>query len=670
MADSIVEGRLGRLIASLRREGVLHIVEVLRHHRRRQKYAASGPELPHFPGLPDSSGPDDRARIDHLLERAATLVVPWTLDGACRGSTLARLDRTTRSRIIKDGANFAAGRFTALGLSINEPDGTFDWHRDYSSEKVWPRDRFDQITFLSGDGADVKLPWELSRLHGIGWLGLAHQIDPTQRFETTGETPVGAFRRLVDHWIEENPFGHGVNWSMPMEVALRSFWLIAGGALFRDAEELDPAWWSRYLRMIAGHGEALFHTLEYLPNLTNHYIADCFGLVVTGALFSDGPEGNAWFHDGRKRLERELLRQVTPDGYHYERSLPYHGLVLELYLIASLVASREGTPLSEISWHIIDRMAEVTNATIPAPGESIPLFGDADDGRLLRLTSTTELYDHTFLLDLHRRAHGLDDRYGTPETLFMYGCRENAGEKSRGSVADSLPDHRPERLTLFEEGGIAVLRSEQATCMIDVGPIGLHGNNDTLSLALFSAEGDPIVIDPGTGCYTGDPRLRNELRSTGAHNGLMVDRREIAEYAGLWRVREDRTRPVVVETDPQLVACHHAYADQGIVIERRVDLSVPHECRVIDRAIGSGVHDLATTFTLHPDLDALHEDDEIAITGNRRGTIRLRVEGADSVEIVEGISSPSYGILLPTITLHVRASRELTAEILYLWRLP
>lgn len=670
MADSIVEGRLRRLIASLRREGPTHIFEVLRHHRRRKKYAASGPQLPRIPGVPDSAGAIIPERIDLLLERAARLTTPWTLDAACRTSTLESLSKTSGAQIITDAGNFAAGRFTLLGLSINEPNGTFDWHRDYASGKTWPLNRFDQIAFLSGDGSDVKIPWELSRLHGIGWLGLAHQLDPTQKFETTGETAVQAFRRLIDHWIEENPFGQGVNWAMPMEVALRSFWLIAGAALFREAEGLDETWWSRYAQVIAGHGDALYHTLEYLPNLTNHYIADCFGLVTVGALFADTSEGNLWFHDGRRRLERELLRQVTPDGFHYERSLPYHGLVLELYLVASLIASRQGTPLSEISWRIIDRMAEVTNATIPAPGRPIPLFGDADDGRLLRLKSTTDLYDHTFLLHLHRRAHGLEEPSDAPEALFLYGCRDDSDhQKSRGAITHSLPDPRQDRLTLFEEGGIAVMRSEELTCMVDVGPIGLHGNNDTLSFALFSAEGDPCVIDPGTGCYTGNPTLRNELRSTGAHNGVMVDRREVAEFAGLWRVREDRTRPVVVQTDPELVVCHHAYSDEGIVVERTINMSRPDQCRVTDRVIGSGRHELATTFTLHPDLVARREGDEIVVEGEGRRPLGLHVEGADSVEIIEGISSPSYGLLLPTITLRVDASRVLTAEILYLWRL-
>ena len=666
MADSIVEGRLRRLIRSLRREGPAHILEVIRHDLRRRRFAASGPTLPDDIGLPsDPDAPADSDTIDRLLDRADHLLFPWKLDAGVRRRTLDALEDAIGDEIERDAVHFAAGRFTALGLSIHEPSGTFDWHRDYATGKVWPRDRFDRITFLSGDGADVKYPWELSRLHGLGWLGLAHMLEPERPLSLTGELPVAAFRRIVEAWISENPFGHGVNWAMPMEVALRGFWLIAAASLFRESPSLDTEWWGRYLRLVGAHGHFLHHTLEYLPNLTNHYIANCFGLVTIGALFAETEGGNRWFHDGRRRLERELHRQVTPDGLHYERSLPYHGLVLELYLVASLIASREGQPLSENSWHIVDRMAAVTRTVTPGPGRPIPLLGDADDGRLLRPSSSTDLYDHSFLLDLHDRAHGKGSGRGTPEGLLLYG---RDGTEHRGAGTGHADDRR-RGLTLFEEGGLAVIRGASLTCIVDVGPIGLHGNNDTLSFTLFDADGRPYVIDPGTGCYTGNPSLRNELRSTAAHNGIVVDDREVAEFAGLWRVREDRTAPVVVETEPHLVACHHAWADDGIVVERTVDLERPDFCRIIDQVIGSGEHALRCRFTLAPGLSARAVEQGIVIDGNGLRDLRLEVEGGDEIVISEGICSPSYGLILPTTVIEIKAERALPAEILYLWRL-
>ena len=49
-----------------------------------------------------------------------------------------------------------------------------------------------------------------------------------------------------------------------------------------------------------------------------------------------------------------------------------------------------------------------------------------------------------------------------------------------------------------------------------------HAHADALSLTL-SVRGLPLLIDPGTGCYTADAAQRDRLRSTALHNTLMLD---------------------------------------------------------------------------------------------------------------------------------------------------
>ena len=46
---------------------------------------------------------------------------------------------------------------------------------------------------------------------------------------------------------------------------------------------------------------------------------------------------------------------------------------------------------------------------------------------------------------------------------------------------------------------------------------GGHTHNDLLSFVL-RVNGEEIITDPGTGNYTGDPTLRELLRSTGVHS--------------------------------------------------------------------------------------------------------------------------------------------------------
>ena len=669
MADSIVEGRLRRITRSLLRHGPLHIAEVFLHRGRRRRFAASGPRLPEIVEL---LGSDPSSSLQKLRHRATELITPWKLDHELSDATLGYLEERRR-QIVRGADLIASGRFTSLGHSTLEVSGTFNWHRDYVSGKEWPLDRFDRVEFLSGDGADVKSPWELSRCYWIGWLGLAHLLEPALPLPSSGERPAEAFKRLADDWIEKNPYGKGVNWAMPMEVAIRAFWLIVGAALFRDVEELDDDWWGTYFQLLAGHAISLTNTLEYNPLLTNHYVADCFGLVAIGSLCQGITEnGETWLNEGSRRLQRELKRQVTSDGYHHERSLPYHGLVLELYLLSDILTERTGSPLSPESRATIDRMAGLTEALLPAHGTEMPLIGDADDGRLLRLSPETALYDQTFLLDIHAAARESPSRVSvhSPESVLLFG----AAERSSSTVLKR-------RSVIFPDAGLVVLRNSSLTCILDVGPIGLHGNNDTLSFTLNSADGTAWVVDPGTGCYTGNPVLRNELRSTAAHNSMVVEDEEIAQFAGLWRVREDTTRPAILEArvegvsgergDPLIVrAEHHGYDDLAagrVRIEREMRLE-GEELRVVDRVIAERRAELALHFTLDHDVAARKSDGLWILEQPEdpaRGFLTLESE---ELAASETILSPSYGITLPTTRLGFELERSLPAEFIYIWR--
>jgi uncharacterized heparinase superfamily protein len=64
--------------------------------------------------------------------------------------------------------------------------------------------------------------------------------------------------------------------------------------------------------------------------------------------------------------------------------------------------------------------------------------------------------------------------------------------------------------------------------VIDGGPHGYqnggHAHADALSLT-FSLRRVPLLIDPGTACYTTEPALRDRFRSTALHNTLTLDDR-------------------------------------------------------------------------------------------------------------------------------------------------
>ena len=677
MADTALARRLKRLTASFKRHGFAHVVEVFRQERIRRNYARSPSPLPSEAELLrqfdiPKSGVD--RLVDDLLQRSAQLLPLHGSDEQSRTAFITALTRNSSDeQILSDAEFIATGRFPALGLCICEPSGTFAWHRDYGSGKEWPLEEFHRIRYLDGDGADVKYVWELSRMYWIGWLGKAFLLTGDERWAEE-------FKRLIDSWRTENPVNMGVNWTVAMEVGIRGFWLVAGSAFFRDSRTLTNSWWAEYFSLIWGHGTWIKNNLEYFSNLTNHYIANCFGLVAIGALFSNSSTGTQWFNDGKRRLEKELDRQITSDGVHYERSIGYHGLVLEMYLIALRLSSQAGEPFSANAAARIEFMADFTLHYTPPNEATIPQLGDSDNGTIVRLRSNQELYDHRGLLAIAGTLFDRQDMVAagaqkTEQALVLLG---HTFHERRESEKRHLY-HTTSKI--YQDGGFAILRNEQFFVFSDIGPIGLHGNNDTLAFTLHTIDGTSWFVDPGTGCYTRDEQLRNTLRSTAAHNTPCIDGIEIAEFTGLWRVREDRTNTTVVEsmlahrtdnshTVQRLVAEHYAYDRTNITVRREWQLE-PELLSIRDIISGTGKHDISVGFTVPNDIRVRQVDSntvELRPTEQTNASCKLLFSSSMPLRVNNGFYSPEYGIILPATRIEIVTHASFPLEIAYLCR--
>lgn len=516
---------------------------------------------------------------------------------------------------------------------------------------------------MDGDGADVKYPWELSRMYWIAWLGNAYRASGDERWATE-------FQRLIDSWQQQNPRDVGVNWAMPMEVAIRGFWLTCGYSLFAGSPSISRDWWSSYVLLVWEHGDHLWHNLEYFFNLTNHYLSNCFGLLAIGAFLLDHPDGKRWFSAGRKWMIEQLAAQVTSDGVHYERSIGYHRLVLEMYLIAIPLCQRAGDPFGESARRAVEQMAEFLCDYIP-PAGTVPQFGDSDDGVILRLTESQALYDHRGLLALAAVIFHREDFTGQAGRFSLEGgmLMGDAGKMEY----DRLGTKSRKASHLYSHGGFAVLRNRWLHVVADVGPIGLHGNNDTLSFTIHTAAGQ-VVIDPGTFCYTRNPSLRNELRSTRAHNAPMIDRTEIAQFDGLWRVKQDSTNTTILEWEATddgatLAAEHHAYRELpsgSVAVRRRWELRGP-QLTVEDEIAGNGEHHVELRFTLPGTLPIEQVAPTRAIIGGD-GCSPMELTTSSPFEVTKGWYSPSYGVSEPAWWLVMSFDTSPPQRLRYLWR--
>lgn len=531
---------------------------------------------------------------------------------------LAEADAETRSDLVARADAVAAHRFDVLGSGPTYLGSEIDWTCDYRTGRRWPLVHHSRIRVSYGDGSDIKVPWELSRAQHLPLLAAAHRLTHERRYLDE----LGAQLRS---WIAANPVERGPNWACTMDVAIRAANWVA--ALVMCAEEAHAeGWLDEALRSLLLHGRFIRSHPEYATVRGNHYLADVAGLLVVASLFAAG-EGREWAEWAVEELEAEMAHQVRADGSDHEASIPYHRLVVELFVCGtqaaeSLAPGRPGDDHRERLRRMLQLVADYTR-----PDGLAPLVGDNDDGRFLPLDD-----------------YGRDPRSHTH--LFT-----QAGET-----------YEPQGSTAYTAGGYYMLREGDFFVLVrcgDTGRYGLggHGHNDQLSFEL-SAGDQPLVLDPGSYVYTSDPAARNEFRSTGYHSTLRVGRGEQNELRSddLFLMPDQSQAHALVWQPPVFEGRHHGFEslDPPATHTRRLELDAGERTLTMTDTIESGgAHELEWTFPLaasdadaHPDgAHALFDGVELHIVGEG---LEFRVD--------DGWYSPRYGVRVRTP--FVRANRR------------
>lgn len=572
--------------------------------------------------------------------------------------------------ILAEAQDVLENRFETLGSGKIDLGPTINWHRDFKSGKEWPVRHLsvDEILDL-GSPSDIKVPWELSRFHQVWWLGKAYWL-------THREEYAQKFGELADDWMEKNPIGKGPNWANAMETAIRACNWIAGYYFFCESKSLSPQFWLRFLKTLHTHGRFIENNLEVSWRNGNHFLTDVVGLTFLGILFQHLSNGKRWLRFGVEALEEEMMEQVYPDGVNYEKSTAYHRFVLELFSTAAILCQTNTIRLSKAFMEQLERMVEFVQAYTRLDG-SIPLIGDADDGRLFRFSMGEEINDHRHALSVGAILFGRNDFKGTAggfaqDSLWLFGGEGFERHQLLRGDPETLPS------TGFPEGGFYIMKGKNAHVTIDAGDLGMlgrggHGHNDTFGFE-FWANGEPLIVDSGTYVYTADPTARQEFRGTRSHNTIMIDDQEIASFANLWTVVEDRTNPNVLvwttsEYEDILEAEHYGYGRFSIAHRRRFEFhKIETGLTITDTLAGNGEH-LAESF-LHfgPNVTLELRGDQVAMARNATGAYTIRATNG-TLRILDTRFSRSYGIVEPNKTLRLAAKTQfplvLTLEIRY-----
>jgi hypothetical protein len=390
---------------------------------------------------------------------------------------------------------------------------------------------------------DIKYLWEPNRHLHLVTLAQAYALSGEERY-------VQVIQEHLDSWFLACPYPLGANWASALEPAIRLInwsvvWQLLGGAdsaLFKKPPFLEFR--GRWLKSVYQHARFIRGWFSLHSSANNHLIGEAAALFIASTTWPHWPEARAWRSGAKAILEREALAQNAPDGVNREQAVSYQQFVLDFLLLCLLAGKANGQRFSPAYESRLEAMLDYL-ASIMDAGGNVPMFGDADDGYVLRLSQEKSFSPYKSLLatgavlfergDFKHKAGALDDK-----TRWLLGPAADAQFDALDSEKTRLPPRQQ-----FAEGGYYILGAElesanEIRVVADAGPLGYrsiaaHGHADALSFTL-SAGGREFFIDPGTYAYHTQARWRDYFRGTAAHNTVRIDRLDQSEPGGnfLW----------------------------------------------------------------------------------------------------------------------------------------
>lgn len=386
-----------------------------------------------------------------------------------------RLTAKGRAALRKSAEEIMDYRVSACGVPHHFKNHRIDWtfNPTYNGYREWP--------------------WQLGRQKFFSTLARYYVVTGDERAAAT-------WRDMLDSWIDQappppdgTPPGATISWRT-LDAGLRvSGWCDQIHA-FAKSPSLSDEFIVRFFRSVRDHG----HRLEKPRVAGNWRIMELAGLLKVSMLFPFLSEARSWREGALAEFKTQLAEQVYPDGFQFELSPGYHGVIPHDYgsivrLFRLCGAEPPGFILGGIekSYDIYPRLSR--------PDRKVPAVNDSN------------------VVDLRREMEG---------ALNLYPEREDF----RWFATDGAEGRAPEYLSYaFPYAGAAVFRSSWATNAVwgymDCSPFGRgHQHEDKLNV-LISAYGKNMVVEPGNYAYdTSD--MRKYVVSTRAHNTILVDGRE------------------------------------------------------------------------------------------------------------------------------------------------
>jgi hypothetical protein len=595
----------------------------------------------------------DRCRLAFDLQPKPALVAggaPLTFTpasvGCWSGAALPPGHDAWRQRLVREAEAAAANRLSFFNLVDRHLGDPIQWNVDHETGTPTPLRFAASIDYRDTRVAgDAKVVWEPSRHHQLVILGRAYRASGREEFATAVAGQIGS-------WIDQCPYGRGMQWRSPLELAIRIINWSWALELIQPSGVVSGAFEERVLVAMHQHLWDLTRKYSRGSSANNHRLGEAAGVFIATTCVAPLRD-RTWQEESRAILSEEVLRQSHPDGGTREQALSYQMFVLQFVLAAAHVGRAGGCELPRPA---LDRAATMLEFIVRLSAAGAPpMFGDADDGYVLDLGGRGSP-----LSVLALGAAVLDRPELLPPAAFCEPAFWILGDRWRDLAARSAAPPPPLRSHAFEDTGLFLLQAGHAgepdavSVTMDAGelgygPLAAHGHADALAVTLRLA-GTDILVDTGTCDYFTDQSWRTYFRTTAAHNTIGIDGEDQSVMTGpfMWGSRANASRLLwePSEEGGRVAASHDGYRRLSDPVTHRRDVRLDGSAREVwieDELEMAGEHDVRIAFHLSESCSVVRLDGTTVLIEADGRSISFALDGQLRVEVLRGSMSPRAG---------------------------
>ncbi len=464
---------------------------------------------------------------------------------------------------------------------------------------------------------DNEVRWQLHRVTWWQAMGLAYRGSKDEKY---AKEWIFQFR----DWMKKNPLGLSADndryaWR-PLEVSERLQSLPGTFNLFVTSPNFTPAF---LLDFLNSYNQQANYVPKHYSEEGNHLLFEAQRVLGAGAFFPELKMAGEWRRSGIDVLNREIVKQVYPDGIQWELSPAYQVATIDIFLRGYNAAKMSGLA-NEFPPGYIKTIEEmiVATAKISFPDYNNPMFGDAwlvkKEERVKRFQNWSEVFPSN--------------------QLIKYFATEGKEGQLPGYLSSALT---PSGFYTFRNGW-----DEKSTVMIlKASPPGkFHAQPDNGTFELW-VKGRNFTPDAGAYVYSGDAainKLRDWYRQTRVHNTLTLDNQNMVVTKAVpkkWQTGNDLD--VLTYTNPSYHELNHQRS--VLFIDRQYFL-------IVDRAIGKATGTLNVHFQLKEDSNPVFDKagKKVYTSYPDGNNLLIQSLNTDNLSLAEEKSKVSYEYMKET----------------------